>query len=138
MINILISLTKAAISTDTNNWLASWGGRRGKASQSFETLIFPSQQLPPMTVIYMANRQYYVYKIILGKKALNSLLPAQPRRCYLLRCWVSFLPFYLLHPSRQASPRRPCECAQSTEHPSSSWDGLSSNSRKGKPQASRK
>lgn len=75
LINILISLTKAAISADINNWLASRGGRvgrRGKSNQSFKTLIFPSQQLPPMTVIYMANRQYYVYKIVLGKEDLND------------------------------------------------------------------
>lgn len=47
-------------------------GRRGKSNQSFMTLIFPSQQLPPMTVIYMPNRRYYVYKIILGKEDLNN------------------------------------------------------------------
>lgn len=68
----MISLTKAAISTDTNKWLASWGDRKGKSNRSFKILIFPSQQLPPMTVIYMANRQYYVYKTILGRENLNN------------------------------------------------------------------
>lgn len=39
---------------------------------SFQTLLFPSQQLPLMAVIYMASRQHNVYKIILGKKDLNN------------------------------------------------------------------
>lgn len=47
------------------------GGRRGKSNQSFMTLIFPTQ-LPPMAVIYMSNRQHYVYKTILGKEDLNN------------------------------------------------------------------
>lgn len=39
---------------------------------SFQTLLFPSQQLPLMAVIYMASRQHNIYKIILGKKDLNN------------------------------------------------------------------
>lgn len=72
------------------------GGKRGKSNQSFKTLIFPSQQLPPMTVIYMANRQYYVYKIILGKEGSKQFLQIQQRSWHWIRCWVSFPPFYLL------------------------------------------
>lgn len=78
LINILISLSKAATSTDTNSWIESvggsvWGrgGRKGQLHPSVQALLFPSQQLPLMAVIYMANWQCYVYKI-LGKKDLNN------------------------------------------------------------------